>query len=170
VSKGTSVNWPVGLGGKGNEGVTATVKQTPGAIGYVELAYAVQNSISYGNVKNASGTFIEPTLDSVAAAANFNPIPDDLTFTASGSTVADAYPITAATWILVYKEQDKVAADEGQAKAVVHFLLWALDKGGDTAKGLGYATLPDKLRTAALAKIATISWKGTPVVNGLYGQ
>ncbi len=167
---GKEIEWPVGLGGQGNPGVASTVTTTPGAIGYVELAYAVQNNISYGNVKNASGTFIEPTLDSVAAAANFEPIPDDLTFTASGSTVADAYPITAATWILVYRDQDKVAADEGQAKAVVHFLLWALDKGGDTANGLGYATLPDRLRTAALAKIATISWNGTPVVDGLYGQ
>ena len=149
---GKEIEWPVGLGGQGNPGVTSTMTTTPGAIGYIELAYAMQNNISFGNVKNASGTFIEPTLDSVAAAANFDPIPDDLTFTASGSTVADAYPITAATWMLVYQEQDKVAADQGQAKAVVHFLLWALDKGGDTAKGLDYATLPDKLRTAALAE------------------
>jgi phosphate transport system substrate-binding protein len=168
--KGKEIEWPVGLGGQGNPGVASTITTTPGAVGYVELAYAVQNGISYGNVENAAGTFVEPTLESVAAAANFDTIPDDLTFNASGSDVADAYPITAATWLLVYAEQDKVAQDEGQAQAVVHFLLWALDKGGAAAEGLDYAVLPDKLREAALAKIATITWNGTPVVDSLYGQ
>lgn len=166
--KGKEIEWPVGLGGQGNPGVASTITTTPGAVGYIELAYGVQNEIPYGNVENAAGNFIEPTLASVSAAANFDTIPEDLTFTASGSEVEDAYPITAATWILVYQEQDKVAPDEGQAQAVVHFLLWALNDGGDAAEGLDYATLPDQLREAALAKIGTITWDGTPVVDSLY--
>jgi phosphate transport system substrate-binding protein len=82
--------------------------------------------------------------------------------------VADGYPITTATWILVYQQQDKVGTDQARAAAVVHFMIWALDKGGDAAKQLNYAVLPDKIRTAALAKIATITWNGTPIVNDLY--
>ncbi len=165
---GKEVKWPVGLGGKGNPGVSAQVTQTPGAVGYIELAFAVQNKIAYGNVKNAAGTFIEATLDSVSAAAKLDTIPDDLTFKAWGSAVADAYPITTATWILVYQNQDKVSQDEKQSDAVVHFLIWALNKGTDDAKALDYAVLPDTLRKAALEKIATITWNGTPIVDALY--
>ncbi|HET7636569.1 MAG TPA: phosphate ABC transporter substrate-binding protein PstS [Candidatus Limnocylindria bacterium] len=165
---GKEVKWPVGLGGKGNPGVTAQVTQTAGAIGYIELAYALQNKVPYGNVKNASGSFVEPTLDSVAAAANFEQIPADLTFEAWGSSVADAYPITTATWLLVYQQQEKVSSDQARSAAVVHVLIWALDKGGDDAKSLSYAVLPDRLREAALARIATITWNGTPMVDELY--
>lgn len=165
---GKEVEWPVGLGGKGNPGVTSTVTSTPGSLGFIELAYAVQNKVPYGNVQSASGEFIEPTLDSVAAAANFDTIPDDLIFQAYGSAAKRAYPIAGVTWLLVYQQQDKAAQAEGQAQAVVHFLLWALDKGGDSAKSLDYAVLPDKLREATLAQITTITWNGTPVVNSLY--
>jgi len=165
---GKEVEWPVGLGGKGNPGVTSTISSTPGAIGYIELAYAVQNKVPYGKVQNPSGEFIEPTLDSVAAAANFDTIPDNLIFDAFGSKAKGAYPIAGVTWLIVYQQQDKATQDEGRAQAVVHFLLWALDKGGDSARGLNYAVLPDKLQKATLAKIATITWKGTPVVNSLY--
>ncbi|MDQ2853934.1 MAG: phosphate ABC transporter substrate-binding protein PstS [Chloroflexota bacterium] len=165
---GKEVTWPVGLGGKGNAGVAGNITSTPGAIGYVELAFAVQNSLPFGNVKNKAGTFITPSLDSVAAAAKFDTIPDSLTFDAWDTTVADGYPIVTATWILVYQQQDKVNPDEKQAQAVVHFLIWALDKGGDAAKALDYAVLPDALRQAALAKIATITYNGTPIVDALY--
>jgi len=165
---GKEVTWPVGLGGKGNPGVTSIVTTTPGALGYIELAYAIQNNVPFGNVKNASGNFITPSLDSVAAAANFSTIPDSLTFDAWNTSVADGYPITTATWLLVYQQQDKVNPDEKQAQAVVHFLLWALDKGGNDAKGLDYAVLPDALRQAALERIATITYNGTPIVDALY--
>lgn len=165
---GKEVEWPVGLGGKGNPGVTSTITSTPGALGYIELAYAVQNNITFGNVENATGDFIEPTLESVAAAANFDTIPDDLIFQAYGSSADGAYPIAGVTWVLVYQQQDKVAQDEGQAQAVVHFMLWALDAGADAAKGLDYAVLPDGLRQATLEKIASITWNGQPVVDSLY--
>ena len=166
--KGKEVSWPVGLGGKGNAGVSSMITTNQGAIGYIELAFAVQNNVPFGNVKNAAGKFITPSLDSVAAAAKFDTIPPDLTFQAFGSSVADAYPITTATWLLVYQQQDKVSQDRARSEAIVHFLIWALDKGGDSAKALDYATLPDALKQATLQKIATITWNGTPIVDALY--
>lgn len=165
---GKEVSWPVGLGGKGNAGVTTTITTTPGAVGYIELSYAIQNSVPFGNVKNSSGNWITPSLESTAAAAKLDPIPASLTFDASNTSVADGYPITTATWILMYQQQDKVTPDEKQAEAVVHFLIWALDKGGTDANTLGYATLPDALRQAALAQAATITYNGVPIVNALY--
>jgi phosphate transport system substrate-binding protein len=165
---GKEVSWPVGLGGKGNAGVAGNITSTPGAIGYVELAFAVQNSLTFGNVKNKSGTFVTPSLESTAAAATFDTIPESLTFSVSDSAAADAYPIVTATWLLVYQQQDKVNPDEHQAQAVVHFMIWALLDGGDGAEALGYATLPEALRTAALEKIATITYNGTPIVDALY--
>ncbi len=165
---GKEVTWPVGLGGSGNPGVASTVSSTPGALGYIELAYALQNNIAFGNVKNKSGNFITPSLDSVAKAANFSTIPDSLTFSAWNTDVTDGYPITTATWILVYQQQDKVSNDQARSEAVVHFLIWALNKGGDDAKALGYAVLPDALREAALARVATVTWNGIPIVDDLY--
>lgn len=165
---GKEVSWPVGLGGKGNAGVTSTITTTPGAVGYIELSYAIQNNVPFGNVKNSTGNWITPSLESTAAAANLASIPPSLTFDASNTSVADGYPITAATWILMYQQQDKVNPDEKQADAVVHFLLWALDQGKTDANNLGYATLPDALKTAALNQIATITYNGVPIVNTLY--
>ena len=158
----------MGLGGKGNAGVTSTITTTPGAVGYIELSYAIQNNVPFGNVKNSSGNWITPSLESTAAAAKLDPIPASLTFDASNTSVADGYPITTATWILMYQQQDKVNPDEKQAQAVIHFLIWALDKGGTDANTLGYATLPDALKTAALNQIATITYNGVPIVNALY--
>ena len=168
---GKDVTWPVGLGGKGNAGVTSYITATagtPGAIGYIELAYAMQNSVPFGNVKNSSGKSITASLQSVAAAAKFDTIPASLTFKAWNTSVADGYPITTATWMLVYQQQDKVNQNEKQVDAIVHFLIWALNKGGSSANKLGYATLPDVLRQAALQRIATITYNGTPIVNTLY--
>ena len=165
---GKEVTWPVGLGGKGNAGVAGTITSVPGAIGYVELAFAIQNSVPFGNVKNQAGTFITPSLESVAAAAKFDTIPDSLTFEAWDTAVADGYPIVTATWVLIYQQQDKVNPDEHQAQAVVHFLLWALLSGGDSAQALDYAVLPDALRQAAVERLATITYNGTPIVDALY--
>lgn len=102
IGKGTSVNWPAGLGGKGNEGVAGQVRQLPGAIGYVELAYAKQNKMQYADLKNAVGNFVSPTLESVSAALATATIPDDFRFSMVNSPGENAYPISGASWILIY--------------------------------------------------------------------
>src|SRR5256885_5674871 len=117
----TSVNWPTGIGGKGNEGVSGQVKQTPGAIGYVELIYAIQNKMPYAEVKNAEGEFVKPTIDSVTAALATANIPDDFRFSRTTAPAKGAYPIGGATRLLVYQQQK----DPPQRKKIVDFLKWA---------------------------------------------
>jgi phosphate transport system substrate-binding protein len=150
---GKEITWPVGVGGKGNDGVAAVVKQTEGSIGYVELAYAVQNSMTMAQMKNKSGAFITPSLESTSAAADGITIPADLNLTVSNSANAAAYPIVTSTYILAY---DKMP-DAAKAAALRAFLNWALgDDGTAVAKQLGYAPLPSALKDAALAKVALI--------------
>src|SRR6516164_1258958 len=131
----TSVSWPTGIGGKGNEGVSGQVKQTPGALGYVELIYAVQNKMPYAEVKNAAGEFVKPTLESVTAALATAEIPDDFRFSITNSPGPDAYPISGATWLLVYEQQK----DAAKGKKLVEFLKWAAKDGEKMATDLQYA-------------------------------
>ena len=152
VGNNTSVNWPAGIGGKGNEGVSGQVKQTPGALGYVELIYAVQNKMPYADVKNAAGQFVKPTLESVTAALGTANIPDDFRFSMTNAPGSDAYPIAGATWLLVY-EQPK---DPAKGKKLVEFLKWALTKGEGMAKDLNYAPLPDEVQQRVLKRIDEI--------------
>jgi phosphate transport system substrate-binding protein len=161
VGAGTSPSWPVGLGGKGNEGVTGQVKKTPNTIGYVELAYAVQNKLPVALIKNASGSFIEPSIDTVvaAAAASAASMPDDLRLSITNAAGAEAYPISSYTYILVYKNQK----DATKGKAVVDFLWWGIHDGEKHAKDLLYAPLPDDVVKRAEAKINSITANGTPL-------
>ncbi|MGI9087053.1 MAG: phosphate ABC transporter substrate-binding protein PstS [Chthoniobacterales bacterium] len=152
VGTNTSVNWPIGLGGKGNEGVAGQVKQTPGALGYVELIYAVQNKMAYAEVKNSAGTLVKPTIESVTAAMAGAEVPDDFRFSMTNAASKDAYPIAGATWLLVYAEQK----DATKGKKMVEFLKWALTKGEDMAKDLDYAPLPSALRDRALKRVSEI--------------
>jgi len=152
VGNNTSVNWPTGIGGKGNEGVSGQVKQTPGALGYVELIYAVQNKMPYADVKNAAGQFVKPTLESVTAALGTANIPDDFRFSMTNAPGSNAYPITGATWLLVY-EQPK---DPAKGKKLVEFLKWALTTGEGMAKDLNYAPLPDEIQQRVLKRIDEI--------------
>ena len=154
VGKGTSVKWPVGLGGKGNEGVAGQVKQLSGAVGYVELIYAKQNKMSYADVKNAAGNFITPSLDSVTAALATAKIPDDFRFSMVNAPGDNAYPISGATWLLVYEKQK----DAAKGKKLVEFLNWALTKGEITAAALDYAPLPATVQQRVLARIKTIKY------------
>jgi len=154
VGKGVSVSWPVGLGGKGNAGVAGQVKQTPGAIGYVELAYAHQNKLPFANLKNAAGLFITPTVDSVTAALASATIPDDFRFSMVNSPGTTAYPIAGTTWLLVYAEQK----DHDKGEKLVQFLKWAYSDGEKLAPGLDYAPLPDDLVKRALAKVGAIKY------------
>jgi len=148
----TSVNWPAGIGGKGNEGVSGQVKQTPGALGYVELIYALQNKMSYADVKNAAGQFIKPTIESVTAALATASIPDDFRFSMTNAPGNDAYPIAGATWLLVYQQQK----DSAKGKKLVEFLKWAATKGEGMAKELNYAPLPDAVQQRVLKRIDEI--------------
>jgi phosphate transport system substrate-binding protein len=151
--KGKEITWPVGVGGKGNEGVAAVVLQTKGSIGYVELSYAVQNNMTMAQMKNKSGSFITPSLESTSAAAEGIEIPADLNLKVSDSANAAAYPIVSVTYILAY---DKMP-DASKAEALRSFLTWSLgDDGTAIATELGYAPLPAALKEAALAKVALI--------------
>jgi len=148
----TSVNWPTGIGGKGNEGVSGQVKQTPGAIGYVELIYALQNKMPFAELKNAGGQFVKPTIESVTAALSTANIPDDFRFSMTNAPGNDAYPITGATWLLVYQQQK----DAAKGKKLVEFLKWALTKGEGMAKDLNYAPLPESIQQRVLKRIDEI--------------
>ena len=152
VGTNTSVSWPAGIGGKGNEGVSGQVKQTPGAIGYVELIYAVQNKMSYAEIKNAAGDFVKPTLDSVTAALATATVPDDFRFSMTNAPGKGAYPIAGATWLLVYEQQK----DANKGKKLVEFLKWALTKGETMAKDLDYAPLPDSVQQRVVKRIDEI--------------
>ncbi len=138
VGKGTSVNWPVGLGGKGNEGVAGLIKQTPGSIGYVELSYAIKNDLDYAELENSSGHFIKPDLDSTAKAAQGVKIPDDFRVSLVNSSNPDAYPISGFTWVLIYKDME----DHVKGKAIVDFIKWAIHDGQAYTEDLLYAPLP----------------------------
>jgi phosphate transport system substrate-binding protein len=138
VGKSTSVNWPKGLGGKGNEGVAGMLKQTPGSIGYVELAYAKQNDLPYAFIKNQSGSYIEPTLSSTSKAADGAAIPDDFRVSVVNSPNPQAYPIASFTWLLIYKQMD----DHTKGEAIVNFIKWAISDGQKYAEDLDYAPLP----------------------------
>jgi phosphate transport system substrate-binding protein len=152
VGKGTAVNWPVGLGGKGNEGVAGLVKQTPNSIGYVELIYATQNKIDYGALQNAAGKFITCSLDSVSAAAAAVKMPADFRVSITNAPGDNVYPASTFTWLLVYK----VPPDKAKGKALVDFMKWMLTEGQKYTQDLGYAPLPAnviEMEKAAINKI-----------------
>ena len=159
VGAGVSPSWPIGLGGKGNEGVTGQVKNTPNTIGYIELVYAVKNNLPVAQVKNASGAFITPSIDAVtaAAAASAASMPDDLRISITNANGAQAYPISSYTYILVYKDQK----DAAKGKALVDFLWWGLHDGEGFAKELQYAPLPADIVKKAEAKINSVTSNGT---------
>ena len=161
VGSGTSPSWPTGIGGKGNEGVTGQVKNTPNTIGYVELAYAVQNKLPVAHIKNASGNFVEPSIDAVSAAAAGSAAntPDDLRVSITNASGAQAYPISSYTYILVYKDQK----DAAKGKALVDFLWWGIHDGENFAKELQYAPLPDDIVKRAEGKISSIVSGGKPL-------
>ena len=154
VSKGTSVNWPVGLGGKGNEGVTGLIKQTPNSIGYVELIYAANNKIAYGAVKNAAGSFVKADLAGVseAAAGAAKTMPDDFRVSITNSPGKNAYPISSFTWLLIPAK----FTDAGKRDAMKAFLKWALTDGQKDAEGLSYAKLPKEVVAKELKAIEQI--------------
>jgi phosphate transport system substrate-binding protein len=164
VGKGTSVNWPTGLGGKGNEGVTGLVKQTPASIGYVELIYALSNELTFADVKNSAGQYVKASLESVtsAAAGYANAMPDDFRFMITNAPGADAYPISGMTWLLVYEKQK----DNEKGAKLAQFIKWMLHDGQKYASDLHYAPLPQAVVTKeehALRRVTNS--EGKPLVQ-----
>lgn len=153
IGKGTSVKWPVGLGGKGNEGVAGMVRQMPGAIGYIELIYAVQNKITYGVVKNAAGSFVKASLESVtAAAASVKSMPADFRVSITNAPGKDAYPISSFTWLLIPVR----SKDAAKGKILADFLNWMVDEGQKMTAELTYAPLPQNVAAKVKAEIKQV--------------
>jgi phosphate transport system substrate-binding protein len=166
VGRGTSVNWPVGLGGRGNEGVAATVRQTPGAIGYVELGYAEQTKMPVGQVRNKAGNFITPNVETVTAAAagamaTMGP-GTDFRVSITNPDGPQTYPVASFTWLLVRKEYP----DAAKARELVKFIWWSLTEGQQQAPRLGYAPLPVEMQPWIEARLKTVIGSGRPVWSG----
>jgi phosphate transport system substrate-binding protein len=162
VGRGTSVNWPVGLGGKGNEGVSGLVKGTPGALGYVELAYAITNKLPAASVKNKAGKFVDPTIESTTAAAAgaAKNMPADFRVSLTNAPGPEAYPIASFTWLLVYKDQP----NEVKGRALVKFLWWAIHEGQKYPSSLLYAPLPEPVVKQIEARVKQITYSGKPLL------
>jgi phosphate transport system substrate-binding protein len=154
VGNGTSVNWPVGLGGKGNEGVTGLVKQTPDSIGYIELIYALQNKITFGTVQNADGKFVKAGLAGVTAAAQgaAKNMPEDFRVSITNAPGASAYPISSFTWLLIPAQ----ISDAGKREAIKDFLKWMVTEGQKYNEGLSYAELPKPVIVKELKAISLV--------------
>src|SRR5208283_3758293 len=165
VGVGQSLNWPVGVGGKGNPGVAGLVKQLPGAVGYVELIYALQNNMPFAQLKNKSGNFIKASLASTSEAANVM-IPDDVTkVNLTDSEAANGYPISTFTWILVYKEQNYDGRPKAKVDAMMKLLWWVTHDGQQFAEPLSYAKLPKAVVDKAEVILRSVTFDGAPILK-----
>ena len=159
VGSATSVNWPTGIGGQGNAGVAAQVSQITGAIGYVEVTYAIQNNMTWASLQNKSGAYVQPTLAAIRAAAVGVALPDDMKVLIDDSSNPDAYPISGFSWALVYKNQ----TDQSKAQTLANYLWWGVHDGQEFSEPLSYAKLPTAAVTKAEAQINSLSVYGQPV-------
>lgn len=160
VGAGTSVNWPVGIGARGNAGVAGYVQNTVGAIGYVELAYAEQNNLPYAQIRNKLNNYVYPSINAVKSAASLYKIPDDFFVYIVDAPGRESYPIAGYTYIVIRKEQK----DLEKAKALISFIKWAYEKGDKSAEELLYVPLPDKVKREALKRIKNLTYKGKPIM------
>ncbi len=158
-----TVKWPTGTGASGNSGVAAAIKQTSGAIGYVEQAYALQNGFTFAAVKNSSGKYVEPSLAAASAAAEGITVPPDLAISTINSPNSAAYPITSQTFVIVYKDMCKAGVSQSAAKGVKQFLTYAVGDGQSVAKQLDYAPLPSSLLSKVKAQVGTLTCNGSPL-------
>ena len=163
VGSGGAVNWPAGLGGKGNEGVAGLVKQTPGAIGYVELIYALQNKMDYAKVQNKKGKFIVPSLASVTAAGNVK-LPDDSKIFITDTDAPDGYPISGFTWVIIYKEQNYSGRSKERATQLLKLLWWNLHEGQTFAAPLNYAPLSKEALKVAEKILKSATYGGKTIL------
>lgn len=160
--KGSSINWPAGLGGKGNEGVAGLVKQTPGSIGYIELAYAMQNKMAFAKIKNKAGNFITPTVTSTSAAGNIT-LPADSKVSLTNTDAADGYPISGFTWAIIYKEQKYNGRSIDRSKKLIDLLWWNIHEGQKFCEGLNYAPLSSSAVTVAENILKSATYDGKPI-------
>ena len=163
-SAGKTVAWPLGQGASGNEGVTQGITGTDGAVGYIDVAYAIQNHIPFADIQNKSGNFITPTLAAVAEAANLPSYPSDLRFDLVNTDAPQGYPICGTTWIIVYRDLSKVLKSQGRANSLVDFIWWAIHAGQADAAPLDYGSLPPNLLAQDEAAVKSINWGGTPLL------
>ena len=164
VGNGSAVNWPRGLGGKGNEGVAGLVKQTPGSIGYVELIYALQNKMAYAKVKNKSGKIILPSLESVSAASKIA-LPDDAKVFLTDTDAPGGYPISGFTWVIIYKEQNYGGRSADKAKALLTLLWWNIHDGQQFTSPLNYAPLSKDALKVAEKILKSATYNGKPILK-----
>jgi len=164
VGNGGAVNWPTGLGGKGNEGVSGLVKQTPGAVGYVELIYALQNKMLYAQVKNLKGKFITPSLASVSAASNIQLPPDAKVFI-TNTDAADGYPISGFTWAIIYREQSYNSRSMQRAQNLLQLLWWNIHDGQQYTASLNYASLSKGALQVAEKILKSATYNGKPILK-----
>ncbi len=164
VGAGTSLNWPIGLGGKGNPGVAGLVQQTPGSVGYVELIYALQNKMAYASIKNKKGNWIKPTIASTSQAANIN-VPDNMMVSLTDTDAADGYPVAGFTWVLVYKEQRYADRSEQKARDLTKLVGWMTHEGQKYAEPMQYAPLSKAAVEKAEKLVKSITYGGTPVMK-----
>jgi phosphate transport system substrate-binding protein len=163
VGSGGSVNWPAGLGGKGNEGVAGLIKQTPGAIGYVELIYALQNKLDYAKIQNKKGKFILPSIASVTAAGNVK-LPDDAKIFITDTDASEGYPISGFTWVLIYKEQNYNGRSKARATALLKLLWWNIHEGQQFAEPLNYAPLSKEALKVAEKILKSATYDGKSIL------
>jgi len=164
VGRGKSLSWPIGLGGKGNPGVAGLVKQTPGAIGYVELIYALQNDMPFADLKNKSGHYITPSLESVSQAANVE-IPADARVSITDTDAEQGYPISSFTYLLLYKDLKTSVNSKAKAVEVVNLVDWMLHDGQQYAKPLDYAPLPDAALKVAMNNLKSVTYDGQQLLG-----
>lgn len=164
VGFGTSVNWPTGIGGNGNEGVAGVVQQAPGALGYLSLVYATLNDIAYGYVVNRAGNIIEPSLQATTAAADVD-IAADTRVSLTDTEAEDGYPIAGFAWMLVYEnlDQNNAIASREQAEALVRFIVWAVTDGQDLSEGLDFSKIPERVVELNMDMIRELKWQGEPI-------
>jgi phosphate transport system substrate-binding protein len=164
VGRGKSLNWPVGLGAKGNEGVAGLVRQLPGSMGYVELIYALQNDMPVGLVKNASGRYIEPSIESVSLAAHVD-LPDHTRVSITNTEAQDGYPISGFTWLIFYQEQNYGGRSKKQAEELVKLLWWVIHEEQEFTEPLHYAPLPQEAVRKAQKIVKSVKYSGNSLLK-----
>jgi phosphate transport system substrate-binding protein len=164
VGNGSAVNWPAGLGGKGNEGVAGLVKQTPGGIGYVELIYALNNKMGYAKIRNKKGRFILPSIASVSAAGNIK-MPADAKVFITDTDASDGYPISGFTWTVIYKEQNYGGRSADRAKKLLDLLWWDIHSGLIYTTALNYSPLSNEAKRVAEKNLKSATYNGKPILK-----